>query len=328
MTNFSSANRLKIFLTILIILAIFLPAYQWRETGRVLFSQIELNESLKAEAAQLQQKLASEIEERKNLNKKLDKLQRELEKLESKIKELKVERENQKLKSPNLPRTIRLPILMYHHIKELPPGASGLWQDLTVSPEIFKKQMEHLFKHNYRPITFKDFFNYLRTRRNLPERALIITFDDGWRNQYENAFPVLKKYNFRATFFVVVDYIGGSKFMNREELKELINRGMEIGSHTMNHPNLRGFSESELKNEIQNSKIILERMLGQEIKVLAYPYGAFDCQVIRIVRESNYLAARSIIRGIDQDLENLYTLRTIKVLDNLDQFKRIFPATD
>jgi hypothetical protein len=141
-------------------------------------------------------------------------------------------------------KLIHLPILMYHHIDYLPPNASKLWQDLTVSPETFEAQMKYLFEQNYQPITFEEFLNFLKNKKEIPEKSLIITFDDGWKNQYQNAFPVLKKYNFRATFFVVVTYIGGSALMNWKELRELIENKMEIGSHSMTHPNLKNLSES------------------------------------------------------------------------------------
>lgn len=221
-----------------------------------------------------------------------------------------------------------LPILMYHHINYLPLNATKLQRDLTVSPETFEKQMEYLFKQNYQPITFEEFFNFLKTKREIPERSLIITFDDGWKNQYQYAFPVLKKYGFKATFFVVVNSIGNPASMNWEELKELLENEMEIGSHSMTHSDLRHLSSASLKYEIQNSKIILEKNLGRKINVFAYPYGAFDTKTIEAVKESNYLMARTTLEGINQNLENLYTLKGIQVYDSLEQFKRLFPSKE
>lgn len=225
-------------------------------------------------------------------------------------------------------KVIQLPILMYHHVNYLAANATKVYRDLTVTPQIFEKQMKYLFEQKYQPITFEKFISYLKEGEKIPEKSLIITFDDGWKNQYKNALPVLKKYNFQATFFVVVNYIGGSSLMNWEELKELLSNGMEIGSHTMNHPNLRGLSEENLKYEIQNSKVILEKGLGQKISVFAYPYGTFDSKVVQAVKDSNYLAARSCIDGVDQNPENVYTLKTIQVYDNLYQFKEIFPPEE
>ena len=225
----------------------------------------------------------------------------------------------------NSKQVVHLPILMYHHIDFLAPGASKVWQDLTVSPQTFERQMKYLFEQNYHPITFRQFFDFIEKGNELPEKSLIITFDDGWKNQYTYALPVLKKYKFPATFFIVVNQTGGNLFMNWEELKDLLNNGMEIGSHTITHPNLRRVAPSQLIYEIKNSKTILEKNLDYQIEVFAYPYGIFDSKIIEAVSKANYKMARTTIWGLDQNMENLYTLRAVQVYDGLDQLKRIFP---
>jgi peptidoglycan/xylan/chitin deacetylase (PgdA/CDA1 family) len=227
--------------------------------------------------------------------------------------------------SLNNKKIVHLPILMYHHIDFLPPGASKEWQDLTVSPETFEKQMEYLFQQNYQPITFRQFLDFIERGEKLPEKSLIITFDDGWKNQYDHAFPVLKKYNFPATFFIVVSQIGGNLFMDWKQLKELLNNGMEIGSHTMSHPNLKRVSAFQLIYEIENSKTILEKNLNYQIEVFAYPYGIFNSKIIEVVRKASYKAARTTIFGLDQNTEKLYTLKATQIYDSLDQFKKKFP---
>jgi len=316
---------LMFLLVIFIIIAIFF-AYQWQEAEKRLAGEFGLNLSLKEQMSELQkevgeleQELARQIEQKENLIMELDKLQNEIKEFKPEIRELK---------TSNPKETIHLPILMYHHIDYLSPNASKMWRDLTVSPERFEKQAKYLFDNHYQPITFREFIDYLNSGKSLSEKSLIITFDDGWKNQYQYAFPILKKYNFLATFFVVVNYIGGSSLMSWEELRELLDNGMEIGSHTMNHPNLRTLSEEKLRYEIQNSKIILEEKLGQKILVFAYPYGALDSKVIKAVKDSNYLAARSCIEGFDQNPENVYTLKTIQVYDNLYQLKKLFPPEE
>jgi len=225
----------------------------------------------------------------------------------------------------------RLPVLMYHYIEEIPADASLARMNLTVSPAIFETQMEHLYSKDYQPIVFKEFFDYIEGRAEIPEKPIIITFDDGWKNQYQNAFPLLKKYNFRATFFPVVNYIDGVSFMSWDELKKLIESDMEIGSHTMNHPNLNGLSENYLQHELQNSKNILEKNLGQPILTLAYPYCAFNSDVIKAVYEAGYLATRSCgisgfrVDSIDFNDNKVYNLDAIEVANNLSQFERYLP---
>ena len=178
-------------------------------------------------------------------------------------------------------------------------------------------------------VVFKDeqeFFDFLEKNKKPPERSLIITFDDGWKNQYRYAFPILKKYNFPATFFIVVNQTGGNLFMNWQQLKELLNSGMEIGSHTISHPNLKKLTSSQLISEIENSKTILEKKLDCQIEVFAYPYGIFDSKIVETVHKAGYKTARTTISGLDQNTEKLYTLKAIQVYDSLNQLERIFPS--
>jgi len=225
----------------------------------------------------------------------------------------------------------RLPVLMYHYIEEVPANASLSRINLTVSPEIFEIQMKYLYEKGYQPVVFKDFFDHIEGRTEIPEKPIIITFDDGWKNQYQNAFPVLKKYNFKATFFPVVNYVDGASFMSWDELKKLIEGDMEIGSHTMNHPNLSGLSEKHLQYEIQTSKTILEKKLNQPVLTLAYPYCAFDAEVIKAAYEADYLATRACgingfrVDSIDFNGDKVYNLYAIEVANNISQFKRYFP---
>jgi peptidoglycan/xylan/chitin deacetylase (PgdA/CDA1 family) len=113
--------------------------------------------------------------------------------------------------------------------------------------------------------------------------------------------------------------------MSQKDLKELLNNGMEIGSHSLTHPNLRRVAPSQLISEIKDSKIILEENFDCQIEVFAYPYGIFDSKIVEIVGQSGYKAARTTLEGFDQNPKNMYTLKAIQVYDNLDQLKRIFP---
>ena len=220
--------------------------------------------------------------------------------------------------------SINLPILLYHHIDLLPNNAARPRQILTVSPSVFDKQMEYLFNEGFQTITFDALIEYFDSGQEISEKSLIITFDDGWKSQFQYAFPVLKKYNFRATFFPVANYIGAEPlYMDWAQLKELKAAGMEIGSHTMNHPNLLGLFGNNLQYELQNSKVILENQLQCPIDVFAYPYGVFSPRVAKAVQESGYQVARSTIDGIDQNPENRYTLKSIEVYDNLFHLKQI-----
>ncbi len=216
-----------------------------------------------------------------------------------------------------------LPILMYHHIRDLPDNASKEWRDLTVSPGVFREQMEYLYQEGYQTINFIQLAQLIDNNTAVSEKHIIITFDDGWLNQYNNAFPVLQEYDFIATFFVVGNYINGSSFVSQDQIKEMIERGMEIGSHTMSHPNLNQVSDAQLIHEVRGSKDFLEKMFGVEIVSFAYPYGAVSKIVLDSTKEAGYRFARSVNSGIDQNLNRLYNLKTLHATDDVDAFKKL-----
>ena len=217
-------------------------------------------------------------------------------------------------------KELYLPILMYHHIT-LSPRHSSLY----VSSAVFKQQMKYLDENEYHPITFRELISCYDSGEKIPAKSLIISFDDGWKEQYLNAFPVLKQHHFKATFFIISSYVGYGAFMNWQELEELKNYGMEIGSHTVDHPWLTSLSEGKLSYELKTSKEGLEKKLGQEVISFAYPYGDFNQRVIRAVKKAGYRTARSCREGSWQDLEHPYTLKTTQALNNLFQFEKLFP---
>ncbi len=229
-------------------------------------------------------------------------------------------------KKTNESSFLRMPILMYHHIEDLPEDASKEWKDLTVTPSMFKEQMKYLYENNYNPITFEKFIDLLNNGKEIPENYLIISFDDGWKNQYENAFPVLKEYDFVATFFLVGNYVGGGMFMDWDNVNELIEYGMEIGSHSMNHPNLNKEDKEGLLVEIVGSRDFFQRRLDISIDFFAYPYGALNYEVLDRVESAGYKAARGTEYGVYQDVKELYNLKTIQVYNKMDQFKKIFSS--
>ncbi|MFN0117903.1 MAG: polysaccharide deacetylase family protein [Elusimicrobiota bacterium] len=202
-----------------------------------------------------------------------------------------------------------IPILMYHKIGNAPEGSQ--LKKLWVSNEKFEAQMEYLKKQGYSPIVFKDLYQYWDKNVSLPEKPILITFDDGYANNYENAFPILKKYNFPATLFVVVQTVGwDNKWHNPEsesripmvswnQLKELKDAGWEIGSHTMNHPNLPKLPLKEVSVEMEKSRSVIGEFLGETPDTFAYPYGAGedDEQIRKKAQEAGYRIAVGVHAG-------------------------------
>lgn len=216
-------------------------------------------------------------------------------------------------------------ILMYHKIGEPPPESK--LKKLWVSPEKFERQLKYLQNKNIPVITCVQYYTMLE-EKTVPAKAVIMTFDDGYEDNYTNAFPLLKKYGCKGTFFIVSETIGGmniwhnpadephQKMLNREQLVELQGAGMEIGSHTLSHPNLKQLSSEEARKQIGQSKVALEKILGKPVEIFAYPYGAgaYEPAVKGLVKPAGYKLAVGIRQGINvPGEEDYFALKRITV---------------
>lgn len=208
-------------------------------------------------------------------------------------------------------KQIRIPILLYHYIEYIKNDSRR--QKFTTPPNILKAQIETLKDAGYTFITPDDLMNDLSGKIILPEKLVILTFDDGYIDFYTNVFPILKKENVKATVYIVPDLLNSPNYMLTFQVKEIAKSLLvEIGSHTMNHVWLKGASKKTAEYEIAQSRKNLADMVALPINSFAYPYGALDQQAINIVREAGYTNAVSTIPGIMQAMQNkffLYRLR-------------------
>jgi peptidoglycan/xylan/chitin deacetylase (PgdA/CDA1 family) len=210
---------------------------------------------------------------------------------------------------------------------------------LRVEPFEFEKQMKYLIKNNW---TFFTMSELVEKKDELPARSIAITFDDGYEDNFTNAFPLLKKYNIKATIYLVVDrhnkeWSSKRKEKNNtgelknepklldEQIHELISSGLiEIGSHTMNHDNLPNLNVDDKRNEIYNSKLIIEEKFKIKCNSFCYPFGLYDKEDIQTVKDSSYTNATTTKKGIDNLAKsNIFELRriTISGKDNILAFK-------
>lgn len=243
------------------------------------------------------------------------------------------------------PQGIR--ILVYHSIGILPDNRLKLD---NVFPHNFKRQMAYLAQEGYTVISLNQVSNLLNSRNEkIPSKAVALTFDDGYRNVYLHAYPVLKQYGFVATVFPVYNYIGTAKLfewdkklygignseeeffsLSWSELRELNANGISIGSHTLNHPELNNLTMKELKQEILDSKGQLEEELNVSIDFFCYPRGKFNEKVRDITQASGYFGACSLIIGLNCSKDDLYMLKRTPVisLDSLQDFKKKLMGSD
>jgi len=182
-----------------------------------------------------------------------------------------------------LPRKEGILVLAYHKIGYPPKNAK--FKDLWVSPEKFEKQLAYLIKTGYKTLHFSD----LRNSQNdlLSKKSVLITFDDGYENNYTYAYPILKKYNAKGNIFLVWSTIGKANHWHNPETEPWINMAtaemikemhtsgiVEFGGHTINHPNLAKIPIDQCEWEIRESKKQIEKLLSTQIYAFAYPYGA------------------------------------------------------
>jgi len=220
---------------------------------------------------------------------------------------------------------------MYHMVRETDDSKEKRY---CCHPDAFRKQMIYLKKVGYQVIGLDELANSMMNSTPLSHKSVVLTFDDGYMDNYENAFPVLREYDFPATVFVVSGLVGkGSQWATNEgyperflmgwrEIEEIKRHGVAIGSHTVNHRRLTLLNPKDAKTEMHISKKDLEDHLGAPINHFAYPYGDTNTSVVNMVYESGYKTACSTRSGFNSEGVSLFELRRLDIYgtDSLWQF--------
>jgi peptidoglycan/xylan/chitin deacetylase (PgdA/CDA1 family) len=212
----------------------------------------------------------------------------------------------------------------------LPDEMARLRRPLAVSTEQFEKQLQWLIERGLHSLTLSEYSDiYLSTKRK-PDGCFVITFDDGYRDNYYYAFPILKKYNVKATIFLITESLFNPTVVNLkykpdihnvaemdniitlEQMKEMADYGIEFGSHTITHPRLDAIGLDEARGEIYNSKKVLEHYLNHQVKTFCYPYGAFNESIMALVEQCGYLCA-VVTPNRPKIQENQYALNRVGI---------------
>lgn len=205
----------------------------------------------------------------------------------------------------------RIPVLMYHGISN-DIGMSHPYFETNTSTVVFKHQMQHLHDHGYKPINL-DVAVRMIGSGTCQQGAVVITFDDGLRNFYTQAMPILQAYQFPATMFVVSSFPGNSiivpsdrKFMSWSEIREVESSGIMIGSHTVSHPKLRNLKPRDVERELKDSKQAIENQLGRTINAFSYPYAFPEQDVVFQGRLREYVIAAGYGHGVTTVLGSVH----------------------
>lgn len=214
-----------------------------------------------------------------------------------------------------------VPVLMYHKVNP------SVIDRNTVHIDNFKQQLQYLVQSGYRTITFAQYQEYMAGRQVLPAKPIILTFDDGYEDNFTHVLPLLKQYNMKGTVFVVVEGIGKpcswlkrhecNQLMTWDQLNIWLEAGMEVGGHTMTHPMLSRLSNEAIKHELEVSKELLERRLKTKIDLLCYPYGDLDDRVKTLTRAVGYKGGLAIFNNAPLIHEDMYAIPRVGISSRL-----------
>lgn len=218
----------------------------------------------------------------------------------------------------------RIPVLMYHRIGI---ARNGWEHKYCISPKNFAAHMHALRDGGYQACSARNFIDWLRGDIQLPEKTLLITFDDGYLGVFEHGLPVLRELKWPAVMFLVSRLIGDKDswyqrenplqqthpLVSIEHIQSMRTQGFSFQSHSRSHPDLRGQDETALTDEVRGSREDLERILGESIEYFAYPYGHYNEEVIDSIKKAGYKAAFSVQPGFNRPGMDPYRIRRIDV---------------
>ncbi len=209
-------------------------------------------------------------------------------------------------------------VLNYHQIdnKHTP---------LAVELKDFEEQMKFLVDSGCITITPDELYAGLNGEIELPPKPVLITFDDGYLDNYANAFPILKKYGLKATIFIIPAFTGVyPNYMTWEQLKEMEQSGITIESHTLTHPKLEELPDDEIRTELLDSKTMLEENLGHPVEFLAYPTGTYNLHIAGIAQDVGYKGAFTIKYGVVDRGSNFFALERVPIFHTATTMKDFY----
>ena len=230
----------------------------------------------------------------------------------------------------------RIPILMYHSISDVDDSNRHPYYRTVTTVAMFEQQIRFLHQNGYRVVSLPEAYKHTQDGK-ADEKLVSITFDDGFRDFYTRAFPVLSRYGYSATMFLPTAYIGeasrefkGSECLSWGEVRELRKAGVEFGSHTVTHPQLRSVSVDQMRDEVGRSKDEIEQKIGERIETFAYPFAfpetdaAFVETLREALQESKYQIGVTTIIGRSESSDGRFFMRRLPV--NSDDDSRFFQA--
>lgn len=211
-----------------------------------------------------------------------------------------------------------VPVLNYHKV-------DNFHHALSIPPNEFEEQIKYLYESGYNTISPDQLMAYLKYGTALPENPILITFDDGYLDNFTNAYPILKKYGYTATIFLVTNLVGhDQRFLTWDQVRQMEKDGFVFGSHTANHIPLTQVDSQKIENELNQSSDEISHQLGKPPKYFAYPTGVYNAETEELVAKTGYTAAFTIRYGRVNSTSNLYALERIPLFKGQRTFQSFF----
>lgn len=205
-----------------------------------------------------------------------------------------------------------IPVLYYHSVNDVVDN------EVTISPSLLKKELEYIKAQGYTTLSIKEVENYILNNQPIPEKSILITFDDGYMDNYYNAYPILKELNMKATIFCITSELDGSYYLSEDAIKEMSKNNIDIESHTVNHLHLNTLTYDEQLRELTESKAKLENITGNKITSIAFPFGDYNEDSIKAAKNSGYSIAFTTNKGFANRDNNPLELDRIYVSSYYD----------
>lgn len=212
-----------------------------------------------------------------------------------------------------------IPVLMYHSI------SNKKGNEIQLSKDLFEAQLKFLKDNNYTTLSLDELYDFIIFNKPIPKKSVMITFDDGYVDNYSNAYPLLKKYNFRASIFVITDNVDKyAHTINSSQIKEMSINGIDIMSHTEKHEDLSTLTYNRQLYTLTISKQFLEKVTNKKSDYIAYPYGRWNKDTLKAVKDSGYNMAFSTSGTWTDKSDGIYKLDRVYISSNFDlrEFER------
>lgn len=205
------------------------------------------------------------------------------------------------------PPDLKIPILMYHDIGS-PAGG------LTVTPAMLAEQVDTLKSAGYCTVSLDTLLQAMRNEPvSLPEKPVVLCFDDAYANVYSDAYPILKERGFSATLFVITGLVGKQGYVTWEQINELVEAGWTVGCHTARHLDLTTLGSESLRAEIADARAVLQEKTGEPVLSFCYPSGRYNDQVAQAAKDAGYYGAVTTVPGVAQFSDPPFTLVRVRV---------------